>query len=381
MLLNISMLTNTNVIINGRDSYFSRSVDECDNLSPMAAPGPSTYQYYLLRPSLNTAYMLCTNFGAFNSKIYKSTNDCGAWTSTFDSIGLNINLIRAFDNNEVIAYTYNYETRTKNGGNSWTTIPNYAGLPQAVEVFGDSTIVLCSTSGGAGAYKVSNDRGNTWLNGTNFGGLSDGRDFCFLSKDTIFGVSSKGFWGPFIVKTYNGGANWIKDTLPNYNPHCVYFKSKVEGYVLGQLPNGNGVILKTTDLGQSWSSFDTQIKTLLMDIKFLNDSIALVSGTSGILLKWNTKQTVFVGAKNNFLDKHFISFSPNPVKDKLKLDVSEIQSSDLKYSISNALGQHVYPETFLLPSQEIDMSGFPTGIYFLKIQNPSDYRAYKIIKE
>src|SRR6218665_24524 len=383
-ILQISALSNTNIVVCGRDGYFSRSIDECDTLTPMRGPGPPGYQQFLHRLDENKSFVLSNNFGAYNNKIYKSTNDGNNWSLVLDTSGLLIEHLKFWDANEGLAIsTFNKAIRLKNGGA--TRLQSYSPYiaTDRMEIYGDSLVALGGSSGGVGSVVISKDRGNTWMpGGIGFGSQSFARDIFFLNKDTIFAISTKGFWGPYLAKSFDGGANWQKVVIPDYGPYGVCFRKANEGYIAGINPATlKGIVAKTTDMGQTWSVFDTQVSTQLLDIKFLNDSVALLSGTNGVLLKWNYKASVFVGINDRFSNNHLINFAPNPVKDKLRLDVSESQAADLKFSISNALGQLVYPESPLLPSQEIEMSGFKAGIYFLKIQNPSGYRAYKIIRE
>jgi hypothetical protein len=134
-------------------------------------------------------------------------------------------------------------------------------------------------------------------------------------------------------------------------------------------------------MGLNWLTFNTNIKSALLDIKFINDSIALVSGTGGVLFKWNSKRSVFTGVGDNSLDQLSLQIGPNPVADKLKIEISESKVQNLRFTVQNALGQIVFREQFLEAKQEIDMNTFPSGIYFIKIQNNSGQKVFKIVKE
>ncbi len=73
-----------------------------------------------------------------------------------------------------------------------------------------------------------------------------------------------------------------------------------------------------------------------------------------------------------------VSFSPNPVKDSIRLEsergICGVQISDLK-------GQLVFSsEIDGLKYFEINVSGFEKGMYLMKIKTPDDIHAFKIMK-
>lgn len=76
-----------------------------------------------------------------------------------------------------------------------------------------------------------------------------------------------------------------------------------------------------------------------------------------------------------------LSVYPNPVKDKLQLNSNSFELKVQKLTIRNSLGQVVYIQDELKNKQEIDLSFLQAGMYFLKLQNNSEQRSFKIIKE
>jgi len=382
LLINISILNNNNIIVTGRDSYYSRSIDECNTLSPLAAPGPTTNYQTLNRLNISTSFMLSSNLPNYNSKIYKSNDDCNTWDLILDTNGLYVSNMKFFDANEGYAVsTFNKAVRLKNGGATRLPSTNPYKSPLILETYGDSLVAIGGLGIGTWGFFVSKDRANTWTGALNFSTLSEPRDFFFLSKDTLFAISSQGYWGPFFAKSYDGGITWQKDTIAKNNPYGLFFKNANEGYVLGQLPTGMGAIMKTTNLGQSWSIFDTQIQTTLLDMKFLNDSIALVSGTNGVLFKWNSKAAQFVTGINDVLMNNFtFSVFPNPITNKAVIQ-SNYFSESLRVSITNSFGQIIIPETFIEPKQEIDLSYLSKGVYYLSAQSSQGRKVVKLVKE
>jgi hypothetical protein len=85
--------------------------------------------------------------------------------------------------------------------------------------------------------------------------------------------------------------------------------------------------------------------------------------------------------KNNLSDQN-IKIYPNPVKDKLTIDVENKNTEDINFSLTNSLGQLIDINSKIANTKlEIDTSELPSGVYYLKIQNNSGQEEFKIIKE
>ncbi len=82
---------------------------------------------------------------------------------------------------------------------------------------------------------------------------------------------------------------------------------------------------------------------------------------------------------SNNLSDQLNGMYPNPVKDKLTLEFDNATSNNLY--ITNTLGQIVYSVNTVNSKEELDLSFLPIGIYYLKIQNNSTQKVFKVIKE
>jgi len=72
---------------------------------------------------------------------------------------------------------------------------------------------------------------------------------------------------------------------------------------------------------------------------------------------------------------------PNPTSGQLHLCLAGVKTEKITVIITNALGQNVFSLNSVEQSQEIDLSGLATGIYFLKFQDNSEQKIFRIIKE
>lgn len=71
-----------------------------------------------------------------------------------------------------------------------------------------------------------------------------------------------------------------------------------------------------------------------------------------------------------------VSVSPNPVTEKVMVSSTNLQSN-FTYTIFNSLGEQVFSGEM----PEIDMSGWSSGVYYLKVQDSKRVTIKKIIKQ
>lgn len=100
--------------------------------------------------------------------------------------------------------------------------------------------------------------------------------------------------------------------------------------------------------------------------------------TQNILIR-NPNPAVYNFVKEATNQITFSSF-PNPAKDKLGLVVEGNAAID-KISILNVFGQELLVTRNPGDKPELDISSYPSGIYFLKVENKNNQGVVKIIKE
>lgn len=376
-LYNITVVDNK--IIIGGTNWLKRSNDECNTFITLTDAEPG-WNKFLTRVDTNTVFILAYSPNFSSTKIYRSIDAGLSWVQTYSTSVLDIRRLAFFNVNEGIGICSNQKLlKTLDGGITWSVISGPATFPQTLNLVGDSTIIV----GDVNPYPriiVSQDKGNSWATYTMTTPYSIS-DVSLLNKDTLFVVPV--YYNLTIACSFNGGSTiQYLPMIPGSSYLKGYFKNKNEGYILGQDDDLFGVIYKTTDLGQTWTTFNTGlINTKLFDIEFLNDSIALVSGSYGTLFKFNTKQTQFVGLKDNVKNNNGISIYPNPIKDKIIIEFENKNANDINFLLTNSLGQPIPLNSKTINNKlEIDTSELPEGIYYLKVQNNSGQKVFKVIK-
>ena len=131
----------------------------------------------------------------------------------------------------------------------------------------------------------------------------------------------------------------------------------------------------------AWSTGDTT-----MSINVTNPGIYTVTTTDALGCQSTTSDTVVVyclGVEENDL-LNAIDIYPNPSDGNIKLSWNASGTQKMQLSITNDIGAIIYSENFLMNSsseKQIDLSGYPAGIYFVSLQNGNGKIVKKIIVE
>ena len=386
------------VLICGSKTYLSKCYGDCNSLTPLTVPFfPNSSYVFRLDPIDSSNFYMSAATGVNNNyTIWKSISGGISCAKKFETTSLICNPYWGgyFDSSNGIYFTDNYNTLvTSNGLNNYSFGQSWFGSSRSyAKVFGDSTVIASDIYGGIG---ISNNRGKTWPNELGYStGINTPINFEFLNKDTFFFITTNTLQFSGFYSTFNGGKTWNRTSFddPNMNQpkelrFRIYAKNRSEIYLTarggatGSDYIGNGLILKSTDLGKTWSTCTIPIKENFYDMKFINDSVALVCGSNGILFKWNSKAALFTEVKENLINELDLYIFPNPIKDNFRLNVSQSKMIIQKLRISNALGQSVYEIIYPIPQSEFDISFLPSGIYYLKVETKDKQKVFKILKE
>lgn len=148
----------------------------------------------------------------------------------------------------------------------------------------------------------------------------------FLDKDAGWVVAQlvndgenqflEGF-SPFILRTTNGGRQWLRGDLPvNSKIRKILFLDGEVGWLLGKKyvrnPNRNelALVLKTNDRGQSWEDISDSVnEQLIQPFGGLNEQINdfLVDSPDNMLLLSNDRKLFFRDGSDVFLIREFLS--------------------------------------------------------------------------
>ena len=134
--------------------------------------------------------------------------------------------------------------------------------------------------------------------------------------------------------------------------------------------------------GQRWCGFGNSFSDRVYALASLNGDL-FVAGWFGYIdgkrfngiAKWTGGDyTADCGSINRTesLEKEPISIFPNPATHTLHLGLNSLQPEGAVLAIQNAAGQLLHREELALPSgiqhYQVDVSGWPPGVYFLRLQ-------------
>lgn len=258
-------------------------------------------------PRHDDGYFINENLGWVvngNGQIWKTTNGGITWIKQFDkstiyfrSIGFLDSLCGIAGNLGTDEFGGQTDTnliyRTTNGGNSWNSINNFIGTkPRGVcglSVINDSVIYGVGRVRGPVFFLKSTDKGISWVTKNMDQYALDLMDIYFTSVDSGFIVGGNGTINQnsygIILQTTDAGDTWTNVfTSSQLGEWCwkIDFPSKNVGYVSLQRNSGSPInFIKTTDGGQTWfEKRFTNFAYYVQGIGFANDTLGWAGGNS-----------------------------------------------------------------------------------------------------
>lgn len=366
-----------------------------------------------------------------NAAVFKTTNGGSTWTQQVVSSAPNEyyrNIEFLNENVGFLGTLNNNFYKTADGGNSWQRVNNISPYPQGIcglDCVGTSTVYGC----GAWFYPAyiikSTDSGNTWeyidmsayatalveivfINeNTGFAAGSDDNGAVIL-KTTDGGASWTKIYNsniPFeyvwkmqlldnnkifcsieaeapntgrLLKSLNGGFTWETKDFPDTYVQAVGFTSATHGWMGGH----NTGFYETSDGGDTWTN--TGMGGSLNRIFFVNN-IAYAAGKSIYKMTTGSLGTHEI-SEDHSERKLQIYVAPNPVKDKLNLDIQFLHSDHIIIGLYDASGKFVKN----ILKDDISEKGmkkysldfhYPKGNYLLNVHSNLGRQAIKIIKQ
>lgn len=138
---------------------------------------------------------------------------------------------------------------------------------------------------GYGAVLKTTDGGNNWV-------FQDIKNDNFMA---MHWVSESELWvcgyAGSIFHTTDGGANWKRQrngnniTIANYALLDIRFKNSMDGWAVGE----KGLVIYTHDGGEHWSQYDHFTESALRSIAFTPDGGIMVAGDDGSIYRLYTQ--------------------------------------------------------------------------------------------
>ncbi|HWA05352.1 MAG TPA: T9SS type A sorting domain-containing protein, partial [Ignavibacteria bacterium] len=212
----------------------------------------------------------------------------------------------------------------------------------------------------------------------------------FINSTTGFiATATYPAYTPLILKTTNSGDNWTSYNINNQiDLMDIQFINDNTGFVVGgAYPYYYyTLLLKTTNSGLNWFNLSPGTVNGLMSMQFFSDSIGYVVGAGGTILYTTNGGITFVNHSSSNIPKgYFLSQNyPNPFNPLTNIKFDIPKRSYVKISIHDILGK----EISVLVNEELnagtfevnwDASNFPSGVYFYKIETEEFSESKKMV--
>jgi len=365
-----------------------------------------------------------------NGAVFKTTNGGSTWTEQVVSsqTGQYFRNIEFLNENIGFLGTLNNNFyKTTNGGTTWTKVNNISPYPAAIcglDCVGESTVYGCGAWFSPAYVIKSTDSGNTWkyidmsayatalveilfidenvgfasggdekgaviLKTTNGGdswtkiySAEEYGDYVwklqiFPGNKTIFGSIESETQGK-LLKTFDGGLTWQTKNFPDPYVQAVGFVSETHGWMGGH----NSGFMETFDGGNTW--INKNLGGSLNRIFFVNGTTAFASGNQ--IYKMATTGLSTNESGNEKVENLKIEVVPNPVKDKLNLNINYIHSDHIIIGLYDLTGKflgNILKDNISqkgLKKYSLDFK-YPVGEYLLAVQSNLGRQSVKIIKK
>lgn len=282
---------------------------------------------------------------------------------------------------------YGAYLKTVNGGNNWIIL-RYDSCSYGDIVFMDN---LTGFNGG-----TNNILDKAVINKTSNGGLNweryylDSmyfiRDLCVSPNNSLFAAGynfNNSLYNGVIYRTTDLGNTWLYTRFPN-RISSIYFSSILTGYASTE----NNIMYKTTNAGLNWFATYCSNNFESYGLYFTNDLTGYAVSPYGQIIKTTTGGGVLISVQpqSYTVPQKYTLYQnyPNPFNPvtKLKFDIPVAMNASLK--IYDIIGREisVIVSDFLIPgSYEFDFDGssLSSGVYFYVLNSSEYYEAKKMV--
>lgn len=341
----------------------------------------------ILNQSINITSLFFVNdnvgFGAgYFGRIFKTTDAGNTWSVNTPT---SYNLRGIYFSDATTGYVvgdHGSILKTTDAGTTWTS---------QISPVADANLTGINFSGNRGYISVLDPQTNlfftndglNWLDGKVRSGTVLGFSIDFNGDLGCLGgyeeVSSSYY--PLIFRTNNNGQSWVEHKLESKgmifdisisptNPNKI---CAVGRYQNDPVFSNQGLIMRTTDAGISWSEEQWPVENMQFRGVHATATDFYVVGFNGLILK--TAHTVGISSTNLEVPSGYALSQnyPNPFNPTTKINFSIPKSGNVKLAIFNIAGQEVDVLFYKMISAgnytyDFDGSKLSTGTYFYTLQ-------------
>jgi len=214
------------------------------------------------------------------------------------------------------------------------------------------------------------DGGNSWYKKhKSFIQPEHAWNIMFLNSTTGFASIENFSTQPAIIKTNNGGLNWVRKPLPSNAGQLdpIGFINANTGWTANHVGVG---MWQTTNGGDSWTLLSNGAQSIHA-IQLLNDSIGYAGGH--VFMKYTRSVLGIAPGTINVKPEHFIYQNyPNPFNPKTIIHYSLYRKTHVLLEVYNSIGEFITTLEMGYRNAgdyktEWDAGNLPSGVYFYNL--------------
>lgn len=318
----------------------------------------------------DTVWLLSSDAGNI---LLKSTDNGYSWKKIFiPTLYAVQNVVFTEENTGYCTDNSGYIFKSPDGGDTWRKLFFQAGAaPEKIYFYDRNNGYVLASS----IYRTA-DGGESWKKVES---VSDGpgkyfMDCCFTDRNNgwISGASTAMISYGIVLKTTDGGNTWKEIILPQLRSvRKIQFVNKM-GWALGDY----NLIFQTRDGSETWQKTATGAVTgTLFDIS-ARDGKIFTAGDNGIILSSEYSSTDVSSTEDNsgkIMSYNLRQNYPNPFNPSTQIEFSLKISSRVTLTVYNLLGEQIntlLDEYLSAGEHSVTFNGasLPSGFYFYHIQ-------------
>ena len=314
-----------------------------------------------------------------NNLIFYTLDGCNTWHQGTTPPNSSFGDVKIINNNKAfLSGSRDSLLKSTDGGNTWFSVNIGTTGYLARIIFKDLLNGLIIANSGPSI--ITTDGGENWnaIN-YNFGWLWDGT---FFGSDNIALAGSDGR----IYISEDAGQSWTEKIVAPSGTYIssISFKDSLNGTAVGE----TGLILSTTDGGDTWNQQFSPTLTDFSDIEYSQNNSGIIKGEDGVIIG-TKKGTQIVGIEseqqNSLPDNFYLSQNfPNPFNPGTTLRYSIPNHSMVIIKVYDILGNEI--ETLIneeKPAGTYEITWYPanlsSGVYFYQLRAGSYIETKKMI--
>ncbi len=235
---------------------------------------------------------------------------------------------------------------------------------------------------------VTTNGGTSWINAT--AGLPDSLYITYISVDnenpsTAWVVFSGFVDGQKVYKTTNAGQSWtnISYNLPNIPVNTIVNQAGSNNNII-YIGTDNGVYY-THDGITTWERYSNLMPNVIVsELEIHADSNKLFAATFGRGIWMTDLVSNTVGINQNKIDYAKIKLFPNTNKGTFKIEIENLESTEIEISIIDVQGRKIFNEKLEVKNSNINKEynlNLNSGIYYYRIKSNEYTKAVSFIVE